>query len=235
VVQEGFKVCPYCAEEIRTAAVICRFCKSPQPGVDASQLPPPPAPGEPPKSHEPTEAERRLQEQVDKLKKFIPAKVMQRLTEGFSDAIEEGERRNITVMFVDLVGFTALSETLDPEATNEELTRPIEKMVASLPGLKETRSWTYAGAFWGYAGFDRGTDMRFRVIEFQDRVNQWRANVPRRVEVEVTPLATGADRGWLMDLTLSFPAGAEAGVGGAADLVRRKIRSIDGKIGRAHV
>ncbi len=130
MVQEGFKVCPYCAEEIRTAAVICRFCKSPQPGVDASQLPPPPAPGDPPKSHEPTEAERRLQEQVDKLKKFIPAKVMQRLTEGFSDAIEEGERRNITVMFVDLVGFTALSETLDPEDLAEFMERCYAAMTA---------------------------------------------------------------------------------------------------------
>lgn len=131
----GFKECPYCAEEIREAAVICRFCKSPQPGADPSKLPPSAASTT--ASDEPapkSEAERNLQEQVDRLKKFVPAKVMQRLTDGFADAIEEGERRNITVMFGDLCGFTALSEALDPEDLAElmeqcygEMNRVIDK------------------------------------------------------------------------------------------------------------
>jgi predicted ATPase/class 3 adenylate cyclase len=134
VVQEGYKECPYCAEEIKAAAKICRFCKSPQPGVDTSDLPP--GVGGAPAGDRPaaTEAEQRLQEQVNRLRKFVPAKVMQRLTDGFADAIEEGERRNITVLFADLCGFTALSEGLDPEDLADlmercyhEMNRVIEK------------------------------------------------------------------------------------------------------------
>ena len=51
---------------------------------------------------------------------------------------------------------------LSPEKTNDEITRPFEKMVASLPGIREMRSTTRGGFFWGYARFQTGTDMRFR-------------------------------------------------------------------------
>src|SRR5262249_48072936 len=38
---------------------------------------------------------------------------------GRSDKVPEGERRQLTVMFCDVVGSTALSERLDPEELRE--------------------------------------------------------------------------------------------------------------------
>ena len=71
--EPGHKVCPYCAEEIREAAVICRFCKSPQPGADPSQLPPgAQAPAEP-VTEEMSAKERELVEQVNRLRQDLQA------------------------------------------------------------------------------------------------------------------------------------------------------------------
>jgi class 3 adenylate cyclase/tetratricopeptide (TPR) repeat protein len=44
----------------------------------------------------------------------------------------EGERKRVTVLFVDVSGFTALSESLDPEQVHELMTRAFELMLAEV-------------------------------------------------------------------------------------------------------
>jgi HAE1 family hydrophobic/amphiphilic exporter-1 len=117
---------------------------------------------------------------------------------------------------------------LSPEKTNDDITRPFEKMVAVLPGLKETYSFTRSGEFWGYARFEQGTDMRFRVIELQDKVNKWTAGQSRRIYTLIVPHSTDEISGRLMELILSVPVGEEFRTASCGDLIRRKIRSIDG-------
>ena len=117
---------------------------------------------------------------------------------------------------------------LSPEETNDELTRPFEKLVGALPGLKETRSWTSAGSFQGLATFQRGTDMRFRVIELQEAAGKWLAGREDQVRVNIVPQSTDEQSGALMELVLSVPTAAEARVEEVSDLVRRRLRSIDG-------
>src|SRR5215468_9565116 len=44
----------------------------------------------------------------------------------------EGERKQVTVLFADVSGFTALSERLDPEVVHELMTRAFELMLAEI-------------------------------------------------------------------------------------------------------
>jgi len=117
---------------------------------------------------------------------------------------------------------------LSPEKTNDELTRPFEKMVASLPGVKKTYSSTGAGTFWGYAEFEQGTDMRFRVIELQEKVNKWVSGRTDKVETMIVPYSTDEMSGRLMEMILLVPVGEEYRTSTCGDLIRRKIRSVDG-------
>jgi len=52
---------------------------------------------------------------VDSYKRYLPLRVVEKIALDPSAKKVEGERRNITVAFADLSGFTALSETMDPE------------------------------------------------------------------------------------------------------------------------
>lgn len=115
-----------------------------------------------------------------------------------------------------------------PEKTNEELTRPIEKIVSSLAGVNEMHSSTGSGYFWGYARFEMGTDMRFRVIELQDKMSKFTASKGGKIQTEVVPFSTSEGAGDLMELILSVPLGQEFRTSQIGDLIRRKIKSIDG-------
>ena len=132
MVKEGFKECPYCGEEIREKAIICRFCNrdlrvSPEEG---KPIPPPrevspKVPQEVFQKPEPTPSvapqeisEKKLPEELEKLKKVYPEKLMDELFIGL-ETIQVGERRTITILFADICGFTSLSENLDPEQIKE--------------------------------------------------------------------------------------------------------------------
>jgi class 3 adenylate cyclase/tetratricopeptide (TPR) repeat protein len=52
---------------------------------------------------------------VDSYKRYLPSRVVEKIALDPSAKKIEGERRTITVAFADLSGFTALSETMDPE------------------------------------------------------------------------------------------------------------------------
>ncbi len=117
---------------------------------------------------------------------------------------------------------------LSPEQTNDNVTRPLEKIVASLPGIREMNTYTGNGFCWGYSAFERGTDIRFRVIDLQDKVNKWIAEQPLKVNANIMPYTTGDESLRLMDLILSVPIGQEFRTAFCGDIIRRGLRSIDG-------
>ena len=65
--------------------------------------------------------EQRVQEQLarleraDRLKQFLPTQVAEQIVSTGNDSLLESHRRYIAVVFCDLRGFTALSETAEPE------------------------------------------------------------------------------------------------------------------------
>lgn len=65
--------------------------------------------------------ERRVQEQLarleraDRLKQFLPSQVAEQIVSTGDESLLESHRRHIAVLFCDLRGFTAFSETAEPE------------------------------------------------------------------------------------------------------------------------
>ncbi len=83
--------------------------------------------------HGPDERFKRLdylKHLIEAYKRYLPARVIEKIkVDPYSKRID-GERRNITVVFADLSGFTALSETMDAEdiasVINEFFTRMVK-------------------------------------------------------------------------------------------------------------
>lgn len=95
--------------------------------------------------HDVTELEqtrRRLEARVDEqvaelvrtgeLARFLPQQVAEGLLGGRLHADEPFERRRITVLFADMVGFTDLSESLEPEELAEVLNGYLREMTAAV-------------------------------------------------------------------------------------------------------
>jgi adenylate cyclase len=83
---------------------------------------------------------RRLESRIDEqmaelvrtgeLRRFLPNQVAESLLAGALTPDDHFERRRVTALFVDLVGFTDLSETLEPEELAEVLNAYLREMTA---------------------------------------------------------------------------------------------------------
>jgi PAS domain S-box-containing protein len=96
--------------------------------------------------HDVTELEqtrRRLEARIDEqmaelvrtgeLARFLPRQVVESLMEGALPADDEAfERRRITVLFADMVGFTDLAESLEPEELADVLNGYLREMSAAV-------------------------------------------------------------------------------------------------------
>ncbi len=89
-------VCPQCGFENPPGNKFCNGC-----GHDLT-IP-----------SEPTLKDLSLNEKLEKIQKYLPKGITEKIL-AQKDRIE-GERKQVTVMFCDMVGFTGLSEKIDPE------------------------------------------------------------------------------------------------------------------------
>ena len=64
------------------------------------------------------------------LKRFLPHQVAEGLLAGQLSPAEGFERRKLTLLFADMVGFTDLSDTLEPEELSEVLNEYLREMTA---------------------------------------------------------------------------------------------------------
>jgi adenylate cyclase len=81
-----------------------------------------------------TERSAALERANDRLQRYLPPSLRARI-DGAIDEIRRSERRWLTVVFVDLVGFTELSARLDAEALADVL----DEYLAALVGAAERR------------------------------------------------------------------------------------------------
>jgi class 3 adenylate cyclase len=80
--------------------------------------------------------EARVEEQMaelvrtGELKRFLPHQIAEGLLAGRLSPTDGFERRKVTLLFADLVGFTDLSDTLEPEELSEVLNEYLREMTA---------------------------------------------------------------------------------------------------------
>lgn len=80
--------------------------------------------------------EARVEEQMaelvrtGELKRFLPHQVAEGLLAGQLSSSEGFERRKLTLVFADMVGFTDLADTLDPEELSEVVNQYLREMTA---------------------------------------------------------------------------------------------------------
>jgi class 3 adenylate cyclase len=99
-------MCAACATELPAGAKFCLECGQPVGGQSAGQ-----APFTSPEAYTP---------------KHLAEKILT------SRSALEGERKQVTVLFVDVSGFTSLSERLDPEDVHGLMSRAFELMLAEV-------------------------------------------------------------------------------------------------------
>jgi class 3 adenylate cyclase/tetratricopeptide (TPR) repeat protein len=113
--------CPQCSATLRAGARFCGACGhrlAPEPTTDPASPPPrPPSPARAIASYTP----KHLADKVLKARSAI-----------------EGERRQVTVLFADIAGFTGLAEGRDPEEVHQIVDRCFEAITAEVHRFEGT-------------------------------------------------------------------------------------------------
>ncbi len=93
-----------------------------------------------------TQLEARVEEQMGELvrtgelKRFLPAQVAEALLAGHLSPTDGVERRKLTLLFADMVGFTDLSDSLEPEELSDVLNEYLREMAAVAVAYRGTLS-----------------------------------------------------------------------------------------------
>jgi class 3 adenylate cyclase/tetratricopeptide (TPR) repeat protein len=110
-------VCPACGARVEPASQFCDAC-----GVSLTAAAQPPAPAAAPRFDSPGS--------------YTPKHLAEKILTSRSAL--EGERKQVTVLFVDVSGFTSMSERLDPEDVHRVMTRGFELMLAEVHRFEGT-------------------------------------------------------------------------------------------------
>jgi hypothetical protein len=110
--------CPQCGFENPLGFAFCRQCATSLTGVpSAPSSPPPTAHPQPPQIYTP----KHLAEKILTSRRAL-----------------EGERRQVTVLFADVAGFTTLAEQLDPEEVHQIIDGCFERITAEVHRFEGT-------------------------------------------------------------------------------------------------
>ena len=106
-------VCPACGLRVEPTSRFCDACGAPLGAAATSGA-------------APTPTVPRFESPGSYTPKHLAEKILT------SRSALEGERKQVTILFVDVSGFTSLSERLDPEDVHRLMTRAFELMLAAV-------------------------------------------------------------------------------------------------------
>jgi len=97
--------------------------------------------------------QERMRTALDSFARYVPIDVVRELMRRNQAATIGGSRREITVLFTDIQGFTTIAESLDPETLTHHMSGYFEAMLGTVQsdGFGEVTQLTGDGfvAFWG--------------------------------------------------------------------------------------
>ncbi|MBI4766446.1 MAG: zinc ribbon domain-containing protein, partial [Deltaproteobacteria bacterium] len=90
--------CPSCGHSVMPSAKFCEDCGQPLSGIPASN---------------PTPKDLTFDEKLAKIQKYLPGNITEKILSQRNRI--EGERKQVSVLFTDMAGYTTMSEKLDAE------------------------------------------------------------------------------------------------------------------------
>jgi class 3 adenylate cyclase/tetratricopeptide (TPR) repeat protein len=189
------RACPQCGAEVPPGFKFCGECGSP---LHASEVSVPPVDPAPPAGHSYTPL--HLAEQVLRSKTAL-----------------EGERKQITVLFCDLVGSTSLAERLGPETMHLLLNRFFELALSEVHRYEGTINQFLGDGFMALFGApitheDHARRAALAALGLQKLLHEHRAELGERAGMELK-VRMGINTGWVV-------------VGGIGDQLRRDYTAI---------
>ncbi len=115
--------CPQCGAEVPSGNRFCGLC-----GASLQDAPAPAA--------KPTPTAAPSADRQSRLTSYTPKHLAEKILKGRSAL--EGERRQVTVLFADVAGFTSLAEKLDPEEVHQIIDRCFEAITAEVHRFEGT-------------------------------------------------------------------------------------------------
>jgi class 3 adenylate cyclase/tetratricopeptide (TPR) repeat protein len=196
-------VCPVCGMENPPGFKFCGECGSSLTAAPSTPAPPKPAPEEPP-----------VESQRPALQSYTPSHLAGEILQ--SKAALEGERKQVTVLFCDLVGSTALADRLGPETMHLLLNRFFELALGEVHRYEGTINQFLGDGFMALFGApisheDHARRAVLAALGLVKRLDEHRAEMTRnRVDVKVR---MGVNTGWVV-------------VGGIGDQLRKDYSAI---------
>ena len=122
-------------------------------------------------------------------------------------------------------------QNMSVEELERKIIRPIEGEIAQLPDVKTIRVWSGGrGAFFPIE-FEFGTNVKYRIVELQERLDAFRRTFPRNsIRCNAFPFDTSHENKELMDLVLKGPRSDPylTQVYTEAERIRQRLEDIDG-------
>jgi class 3 adenylate cyclase/tetratricopeptide (TPR) repeat protein len=180
-------VCPECAKVNPLGSKFCNGC-----GHNLT-LPSEPAP-----------RELSFDEKLDKIQRYLPKGLTEKIL-AQRDRIE-GERKQVTVMFCDMEGFTALSERLGPEETYGVMDQVYEILIHKVHDYEGTVNEMTGDGIMALFGAPIALEdapqrailsaiaIHREIVRFSDRIRQEKEGIPAlkmRIGIHTGPVVVG--------------------------------------------
>ncbi len=195
---EGIKFCGECGAKLER---LCPSCNSPSPpnfkfcGECGQSLPQPISPAS---------KDFSFDEKIAKIQKYLPQGITEKILSQ-RDKIE-GERKQVTVMFCDMMGFTPLSEKLDPETMYAMMDQVYEILIHKIHDYEGTVNEMTGDGIMALFGAPIALEdapqralrsalaVHREMAKFNDKLKQERKSIPplkMRIGVHTGPVVVG--------------------------------------------